>query len=93
MVFIRLSLQQAVMAHRIVGRRGFRIFWTVGLQMAVKLSVSRSGRPSAPVRFVVLIPVGSFNRRQDHSAPERIRLTEKSSDPSEIEPATFRHEA
>jgi hypothetical protein len=38
----KLSLKQALEAHRVVRRRGFHIFYTVGSQMAVKLSALRA---------------------------------------------------
>jgi hypothetical protein len=51
---VKLSLQQAVEAHRVVRRRGFQ---TVGSQMAVRLSALRAGRPLPPGGFLVLISV------------------------------------
>jgi hypothetical protein len=41
----------------VVRRRGSHIFYTIGLQMAVRLSASRAGRPLPPGRFLVLISV------------------------------------
>jgi hypothetical protein len=42
---IKLTLYKAVEAHRVVRRRGSHIFYTVGLQMEVRLSALRAGRP------------------------------------------------
>jgi hypothetical protein len=36
---------QAVEAHRVVRRRGSHICWTIGPQMAVRLSALQAGRP------------------------------------------------
>jgi hypothetical protein len=44
-------------AHRDVKRRGSHIYYTIGSQMAVRLSPLRDGRPLLPGRFVVLISV------------------------------------
>jgi hypothetical protein len=46
-------------ARRVVRRRGSHIFYTIGSQMAVRLSASCTGRPLAPGRFLVLISVRS----------------------------------
>jgi hypothetical protein len=35
-------------AHRVVRRRGAHIFYKIGSQMAVRLSVLRAGRPLPP---------------------------------------------
>jgi hypothetical protein len=45
---VKLFLQQAVEAHRIVRRRGSQIFKTIGSQMAVRLSALFVGRPFPP---------------------------------------------
>jgi hypothetical protein len=45
----KLSLQRAVEAHRVVGRRGS--------QMAVRLSALRAGHPLLTGRFLVFISV------------------------------------
>jgi hypothetical protein len=44
-------------AHRVVRRRGFHIFYTIGSQMAVRLSTLRAGLPLRPRRFLVLTSV------------------------------------
>jgi hypothetical protein len=54
---VKLFLQQAVKAHKVVRRQGSHIFYTIGSQMAVKLSALRAGRPLAPGRFLVLISI------------------------------------
>jgi hypothetical protein len=54
---VKLSLQEAVEAYRVVRRRGCHIFYTVGSQTAVSLSALRAGRPLPPGRFLVLISV------------------------------------
>jgi hypothetical protein len=46
-------------AHRVVRRRGSHIFYTIGSQMAVRLSALRAGRHLPPGRFLVLISVRS----------------------------------
>jgi hypothetical protein len=43
-------------AHRVLRRRGSHIFYTIGSQMAVRLSALRAGR-YLPGRFLVLISV------------------------------------
>jgi hypothetical protein len=43
-VKLKLSLWQAMKAHRVVRRRGSDIFYTIGSQMAVRFSAPRSGR-------------------------------------------------
>jgi hypothetical protein len=62
-----------VEAHRVVRRRGFHIFKTIGSQMVVRLSALRTGRP-LPRRK---IPGTHFcqwlSRPQDHSAAGKIR--------------------
>jgi hypothetical protein len=42
---LKLFLYQAVEAHMVVRRRGSHIYYTVGSQMAVRLSALRAGRP------------------------------------------------
>jgi hypothetical protein len=54
---LKLSLYHVVEAHRVVRRRGSHIFQTIGLQMAVKLSALRAGRPLPPGRFLVALSV------------------------------------
>jgi hypothetical protein len=38
---IKISLQQTMEAHRVLRRRGSHIFWTIGSQMDVRLSLVR----------------------------------------------------
>jgi hypothetical protein len=40
-----------------VGSRGSHIFWTIGSQMAVRLSALRTDCPLLPARFLVLVSV------------------------------------
>jgi hypothetical protein len=47
-VEVKLSLQQAVEAHRGVRGRGSHIFYKIGSQMAVSLSVLRAREPFTP---------------------------------------------
>jgi hypothetical protein len=54
---VKLFLQQALEAHRIVKRQGSHIFFTVGSQMAVRLSALHASRPLFPGLFLVLISV------------------------------------
>jgi hypothetical protein len=61
-------------AHRLVRRRDFHIFQTIGSQMAVTLSALRAGRPPFTCRE---IPVGGCVDPRAHSAAGRI---EKSND-------------
>jgi hypothetical protein len=49
------ALEQAVEAHRVRRRQGSHIFYAIGSQMAVRLSVLRAGRPLPPGRFLALI--------------------------------------
>jgi hypothetical protein len=42
-------------AHRVVRRRGSHIFYTIGSQMAVRLSAPRAGRPLPPGSFVLRV--------------------------------------
>jgi hypothetical protein len=60
-----------------VRRRGFHIFYTIGSQIAVRLSALRAGRPLSPGRFLVLI-CPRLSRPQGHSAAGRTRSIEKS---------------
>jgi hypothetical protein len=53
----KLSLQQAAEDHRVVRCRGSHMFWTIGSQMAVRLSALRAGRPLNRGRFLVLTSV------------------------------------
>jgi hypothetical protein len=53
---VKLSLKQAVVAHKVMKRRGSHIFYTIGSQIAV-MSVLRAGRPVPPRRSLVLISV------------------------------------
>jgi hypothetical protein len=46
----KLSLQQAMEAHKAVKRRGSHIFWIIGSQMAMRLSASRTGHPPVTPR-------------------------------------------
>jgi hypothetical protein len=83
----KLSLQQAVEAHRVVRRRGSHIFYTIGLQMAVRLPALSASRPLPPGRFLVLISVrGWFYPR----AIVRLEGLGQLKTSSGIEPATFR---
>jgi hypothetical protein len=41
----KLSLKQAMEAHRVVGHQGSHIFYTIGSQMATRLSALRACRP------------------------------------------------
>jgi hypothetical protein len=43
-VKVKLSLQQVVEAHRVVRRQGSHISYTIGSQMAMRLSASCAGR-------------------------------------------------
>jgi hypothetical protein len=54
---IKLSMQQALKAHRVVRCRVSHIFQTVGSQMAVRLPALSAGRTLHPGRFLVLISV------------------------------------
>jgi hypothetical protein len=46
-------------AHRVVRSRDSYIFWTIGSQMAMRLSVLRAGRHLPSGRFLVLTSVRS----------------------------------
>jgi hypothetical protein len=52
-----LSLYQEVEAHRFVRFRGYHIFYTFGLHIAMRFSAFSAGRPLPPGRFLVLISV------------------------------------
>jgi hypothetical protein len=49
--------EQAVEVHRFVRRRSSYIFYTIGSQMAVRMSAFLAGLNLAPGRFLVLISV------------------------------------
>jgi hypothetical protein len=63
----------------VVRRRGSHIFWTVGPQLAVRLSALHAGRSLTPRRFLVLISVRGRVDPHGRSAAGRIRSIEKSS--------------
>jgi hypothetical protein len=48
---VKLSLKQAVEAHRVVRLRGSHIFWTIDSQMAVRLSALHVRRPLLPTKI------------------------------------------
>jgi hypothetical protein len=52
---VKLSLKEAVKSLRVLRRRGSHIVYTVGSQMAVRLSALRAGHPLSPGRLLVLI--------------------------------------
>jgi hypothetical protein len=56
---VKLSLQPAVKTHRVARRRGSHISYTIGSQMAVRLSAICTWLPLPPGRFLVLISVRS----------------------------------
>jgi hypothetical protein len=59
LLFMRGMLNDVLVveAHGVVRRRGSHIFYTIGIQIAVRLSALRAGRFISPGRFVVLISV------------------------------------
>jgi hypothetical protein len=67
-------------AHRVVRYRGSHIFYTVGSQMAMRLSALRAGRPLPPGRFLALFSVKSLSRPLGHIAAGSIGQIEKSND-------------
>jgi hypothetical protein len=76
-------------ARRVVRRRGFHIFQTICLQMAVRLSASRAGSPLPTGRFLVLISVrGKVDTRAIVRLEELDQLKNPIT-PSGIEPAIF----
>jgi hypothetical protein len=56
-IYVKVSLKQAVEAHRVMRRRGSNIFYTIGSQMAVRLPGLCDGCSLAPGIFLVLISV------------------------------------
>jgi hypothetical protein len=56
---VKLFLWRAVEVRGAVGRRGSRIFWTVGSRMEVGLSALRVGRPLPPGRFWFMFLLGA----------------------------------
>jgi hypothetical protein len=64
-----------VEAHRVVRRPDSHIFYTLGSQMAVRLSALRARRPLPPGRFLVLISARDY-RPQGHNAAGSIRSIE-----------------
>jgi hypothetical protein len=76
-------------SHRVARRRGSHIFWTVGSQMAMKLSALCAGRPLPPRRFMVLISVrGSVDPRDTVRLEGLDRLKKKPMTSSGMDPAT-----
>jgi hypothetical protein len=53
---VKLSLYQAVEAHRVMRCQGSHIFYTIG-SLIVRLSALRTSQPLHPGRFLVLISV------------------------------------
>jgi hypothetical protein len=89
-VTLKLSLWRTMKAHRVVRRRGSHIFYTIGTQMAVRLSALRACRPLPPGRFLVLI---SVRRWIDPRAIVRLEGLGQLKNPmtsSGNEPVTFR---
>jgi hypothetical protein len=90
MCFSKVSLLLSVEAHRVVERRRSHISYTIGSQMAVRMSDLSTDHPIPPGRFLVLIPIRGC---VDHKAIVRLeelgqlknRMTS-----SRIESATFR---
>jgi hypothetical protein len=64
--------------HKVVRRRGSHIFWTIGSEMAVRLSSSRAGRPLPPRKISSTNFCQRLSRNQGLSAAGRIRSIEKS---------------
>jgi hypothetical protein len=87
---VKLYLYEAVEAHRVVRRRGFQIVWTVGSQMAVRLSDLCTGRRLPPERFLVLISVRRWVDSRAIVQLERLGTFKNPVTTSGIEPATFR---
>jgi hypothetical protein len=87
---LKLSLKQAVKAHRVEGRRGSHIFQTIGSQVAVRLSALRAGRPLPPGRFLVLISVRGWVEPRAIVRREGLGQLKNPVTSSGIEPATFR---
>jgi hypothetical protein len=52
---VKISMFQAVGAHRVVRRRDLHIFYIIGSQMATRISPLRAGRPLSPEGFLVHI--------------------------------------
>jgi hypothetical protein len=86
----KLSLWQALQAHRVVRGRGSNVLQTVGSQIAVRLSALHTGRSVSPGRFLVLISIRGWI---DLRAIVQLRGLGQSKHPGTlfgIEPATFR---
>jgi hypothetical protein len=69
---VKLTQYQAVEAHRFVRPWGSHIFYTIGSQMAVRLSALRTGRHANFCQ--------RLSRSQGYSAAGKIRSTEESND-------------
>jgi hypothetical protein len=87
---VKLSLWQAVEAHKCVRFQGYHIFKTLGSQMAVKLSALFSGRSLPPGRYLVLISVRVWVDPRDTVWLEVLGQLKNLMTSLRIEPATFR---
>jgi hypothetical protein len=87
---VKLSLWQAVKAHRVLRCRGFHIFYTIGSRMVVRLSAIRAGRPLPPGRFLVVISIRGCVDPRDIMRLEGSGQLKNPVTSLGIEPATFR---
>jgi hypothetical protein len=84
------SLPYSQETHRVVIRRGCHIFYTIGSEMALRLSALRAGRHLPPRKFLVLISVRGRVDPRDIVRLESLGQFKNPIISSENEPATFR---
>jgi hypothetical protein len=85
----KLPLSQVVEAYRVVRRRGSQIFYTIGSQMAVRLSALRASRSLAPERFLILIYVRGWVDLRAILRLEGLGQLKNPTTSSGIKPTTF----
>jgi hypothetical protein len=63
-------------AYRLVRHRGSHIFWTVGSQMAVRLSILMIDHPSPPDKFPLFLYIRGWaiNQKVAGSRPDEVKF-------------------
>jgi hypothetical protein len=83
---LKLGLQQTAEAHRVLISRCSQIFYTISLEMAVRLWALHTSCPFPSGTFVVLISVRSWVDPQDNSVAGGIRSSKNPITTLGIEP-------